>query len=75
MSTIQELQEQIEELQSKLAFQDDTIEQLNQMVTKQDKIIRKMEQRFILIGEKLLDMESQLPNKPFNPADELPPHY
>ncbi len=35
MSTIEELQEQIVQLQSRLAFQDDTIEQLNQAITQQ----------------------------------------
>ena len=41
MSTLESLQHQIDELQTKLAFQDDTIEQLNRIVTKQDEIILK----------------------------------
>ena len=75
MDKLEQIEQQLEHLQTQVAFQDDTIEQLNKVITKQDAIIRKMEQRFILIGEKIQDMESQLPNKPFNPADELPPHY
>ncbi len=74
-SELTELQQQIENLETKIAFQDDAIEQLNQVITKQDAIIRKMEEKFLAIGEKLQDMQSQMPDKPFNPADELPPHY
>ncbi|HEY9032103.1 MAG TPA: SlyX family protein [Kangiella sp.] len=75
MSSIEDLQEQIHELQTKLAFQDDTIDHLNKMVTKQDDIIRALERRFMSLGEKIADISSQLPEKPFNPADEIPPHY
>lgn len=75
MSEDKSFQEKLDELEMKIAFQDDTIEQLNKVITKQDTIIRKLEERFLVLGEKLQDMQSQLPNKPFNPADELPPHY
>lgn len=75
MDKLKQIEQQLEDLQSQVAFQDDTIEQLNKIITKQDGIIRKMEERFLLIGEKIQDMESQMPNKGFNPADELPPHY
>lgn len=72
---IEALENKIDELESKMAFQDDTISQLNDIVTKQDEIIRKMERRFSLIGEKIEDMESQMPNKGFDPVDEIPPHF
>ncbi len=75
MDDLKQIEQQLEELQTKVAFQDDAIEQLNEIITKQDSIIRKMEERFLLIGEKIQDMESQMPSKGFNPADELPPHY
>ncbi|MRX27262.1 SlyX family protein [Kangiella sp. HZ709] len=75
MSDINTLIKRVEELEMKVSFQDDGIEQLNKIITKQDSIIRKMEERFLLIGEKIQDMESQMPSKGFNPADELPPHY
>ncbi|NVJ65696.1 MAG: SlyX family protein [Gammaproteobacteria bacterium] len=75
MDKLEQIEQQLEDLQTQVAFQDDTIEQLNKVITKQDAIIRKMEEKFLAIGEKLQDMQSQMPNKPFNPADELPPHY
>lgn len=75
MSTLESLQHQIDELQTKLVFQDDTIEQLNRIVTRQDEIIRIMQSKFSLIGDKIQDIEANLPNKPFNPHDEVPPHY
>ena len=75
MSTLESLQHQIDELQTKLAFQDDTIEQLNRIVTRQDEVIRMMQAKFSVIGDKIQDIEAHLPNKPFNPGDEVPPHY
>lgn len=75
MDKLNKIEQQLEDLQTQVAFQDDTIEQLNKVITKQDTIIRKLEERFLVLGEKLQDMQSQLPSKPFNPADELPPHY
>lgn len=75
MSEDNSFQEKLNELEMKVAFQDDTIEQLNTVITQQDAILRKLEERFLVLGEKLQDMQSQLPNKPFNPEDELPPHY
>ena len=69
------IQQQIEALEIKVAFQEETIEQLNQVVTNQDAIIRKLEQRFSVVSEKILDMESQLPDKSSSPTDEVPPHY
>lgn len=75
MSDYQTLQNQIDALQEKMAFQDDTIEQLNAIVTQQDIIISKMEHRFTVLGSKLQDMESNMPNKSFDPADEVPPHF
>lgn len=75
MSTLDSLQNQIDELQSKVAFQDDTIDQLNRIVTKQDEVIRLLQSKFSIIGDKIQDIESNLPNKAFNPNDEVPPHY
>lgn len=75
MSTLDSLQNQIDELQAKVAFQDDTIDQLNRIVTKQDEVIRLLQSKFSIIGDKIQDIESNLPNKPFNPSDEVPPHY
>ncbi|WP_223671152.1 SlyX family protein [Kangiella shandongensis] len=75
MSTLESLQHQIDELQTKLAFQDDTIEQLNRIVIRQDEIIRLLQSKFSLIGDKIQDIEANLPNKPFNPQEEVPPHY
>ena len=75
MSTLDSLQNQIDELQAKVAFKDDTIDQLNRIVTKQDEVIRLLQSKFSIIGDKIQDIESNLPNKPFNPCDEVPPHY
>lgn len=75
MSTLDSLQNQIDELQAKVAFQDDTLDQLNRIVTKQDEVIRMLQSKFSIIGDKIQDIESNLPNKPFNPNDEVPPHY
>lgn len=75
MSTLESLQHQIDDLQAKVSFQDDTIEQLNRIVAKQDEILRMVQAKFSLIGDKLQDLETHLPNKGFSPIDEVPPHY
>ena len=67
------LEDQIIEIQTKLSFQDDTIDQLNQVIIEQQKSIDslqlKLKQLHSLIQE---NQNSQAPN---NPESEIPPHY
>ena len=63
----------IETLQVKLAYQEDTIEQLNAIVTEQQGQIQQLEKLTRSMLEKLKSLQSQ--ENTINDGVELPPHY
>ncbi|MFV0595185.1 SlyX family protein [Shewanella sp.] len=70
---MQGVQEQIEELQTKLAFQELTVEELNQEVIKLNQLIGHQQQQIQLLIGKLKAME---PSNIATQAEETPPpHY
>ena len=71
MSDLHALSERIDLLESRLAFQDDTIETLNKTVTEQWAKIDMLTRQLVALRERLQDAESQVPR----PANEPPPHY
>jgi SlyX protein len=71
MSDLKALADRIERLESRLAFQDDTIETLNKTVTEQWAKIDTLTRQLVVLGERLQEAESQMPR----PANEPPPHY
>ena len=71
MSDLHALSERIDLLESRLAFQDDTIETLNKTVTEQWAKIDALTRQLVALRERLQDAESQMPR----PANEPPPHY
>lgn len=73
VSNMSVLRGEIESLEVKLAYQEDTIEMLNQTVIQQQNRLKNIEQLLEKITEKLKSMpasESQI-----NDQVELPPHY
>ncbi|WP_444897596.1 SlyX family protein [Microbulbifer sp. SSSA005] len=71
---IKALVERVDELESRLAFQEDTISQLNDVITRQDTDIRTLLAHMRELGEKYrtIAFEVQGAGKPL---DEKPPHY
>ena len=67
-----DLSERIDALESRLAYQDETIEQLNETITAQWKQIDAMTRQLAALTERLQDAEAGLPA---SPANERPPHY
>jgi SlyX protein len=67
-----ELSERIDALESRLAYQDQTIEQLNETITAQWKQIDALTRQVSGLSERLQDAEA---NTPTAPANERPPHY
>jgi len=71
MSDLKTLADRIDGLESRLAFQDDTIETLNRTVTEQWAKIDALTRQLVVLGERLQEAESQMPR----PVNEPPPHY
>jgi SlyX protein len=66
-----ELSERIDALESRLAYQDQTIEQLNETITAQWKQIDVLTRQLAALTERLQEAETNAPA----PANERPPHY
>ena len=68
---IKMLSERIDTLETRLAYQDDTIETLNQTITAQWKQIDMLTRQVAQLNERLQEAEANAPG----PANEPPPHY
>ena len=66
-----ELSERVDALESRLAYQDQTIEQLNETITAQWKQIDALTRQLAALTERLQEAEANPPA----PANERPPHY
>ncbi|GIU10978.1 hypothetical protein C9I43_11835 [Shewanella morhuae] len=70
---MQGVQTQIEELETKLAFQELTVEELNQEVIKLNRLVSHQQHQIHMLIGKLQDME---PSNMATQAEETPPpHY
>ena len=76
MTELEQLQDQLIDLQTRVSYQDDTLAQLNDVVTEQDNIISKLQKQIIALAKKHDEMNySAEQGSAGNPADERPPHY
>ena len=66
-----ELSERIDALEARIAYQDDTIETLNQTITAQWKQIDALTRQVTALSDRLQEAEASSPG----PANERPPHY
>ena len=71
MSDITALSQRIDTLEMRLAYQDVTIETLNQTITAQWKQIDALTRQLTELKDRLHDAESNAPG----PVNERPPHY
>jgi SlyX protein len=71
MNDIKTLSDRIDALETRLAFQDETIETLNQTITAQWQQIDALTRQVANLGERLQEAEAQAPGA----ANEPPPHY
>jgi SlyX protein len=69
--TEKELSARIDAMESRLMYQDETIEQLNQTITAQWKQIDALTRQIAALRERLQEAEANAPG----PANERPPHY
>lgn len=73
--TLTALTARLDDLETKLAFQDDTIDALEQLVRAQNTELQTMQRYLRLIAEKVAPLDNSEPGEQFNPANERPPHY
>jgi SlyX protein len=71
MSEIEDLRGRVDTLETRLAYQDETVEQLNQTITAQWKQIDALARQIAQLSERLREAEARAPG----PAAERPPHY
>jgi SlyX protein len=71
MSESRTLSDRIDLLETRLAFQDETIETLNKTITEQWLKIDALTRQLEALGERLQEAESRVPGA----ANEPPPHY
>ena len=70
MSDVKTLSERIDGLESRLMFQDETIETLNKTITEQWQKIDGLTRRVAELSERLQEAERPAPGR-----EEPPPHY
>ena len=63
----------LEQLEVKVAYQDDTIEQLNSVVFEQQRSIERLQKQMQLMIERMKSAQQNSSN--INAEHELPPHY
>jgi len=66
--------ERIDDLESRVAFQDDLIESLNEVVARQDREILRLTQRLAELAAKIEDVAASSPATS-GEGHEPPPHY
>ncbi|MEA2885307.1 MAG: SlyX protein [Bradyrhizobium sp.] len=71
MSEIQALSDRVDVLETRAAFQDETIETLNKTITAQWQQIDALSRQLASLSERLSEAEANAPG----PANEPPPHY
>jgi SlyX protein len=65
------LEARIDQLETRMAFQDQTIEDLNKMLTAQWQEIDKLKRELAKLGDQLKEAQAAMPSTPEPP----PPHY
>ena len=69
------LRERVDELESRLAFQDDTIQALDQTIADQSQALLTLQEQCSLLIKKLRQLEEGSQPQGVAGADERPPHY
>ena len=65
----------MDELESRLAFQDDLIENLNEVITRQDREILNLVQKLKELDGRINDLAASAAAPGGSMEQEVPPHY
>ena len=71
-ATLQALEQRITDLEIKASFAEDTVEQLNQVVTRQQAQIDRLIRELVELRDRTAAAD---PGAPGTLRDDLPPHY
>ena len=66
------LETRLAEIEAKLTFAEDLLEELNRTLYRQQQQFNRLQQELNALRETL---ETSLPAEPIRPGDEVPPHY
>jgi len=66
-------EERLVALETKLAYQEQALEQLNEAMLHQQRVIEQLERRLRTLGDRVNTLAD--PGQAPTPADERPPHY
>jgi SlyX protein len=72
MSNIEELNQKLVDLETRMAFLEDTLDTLNTVVYRQDEQLSKLKQHNIQLKDQLKQVHEAIDSAP---QDETPPHY
>ncbi len=67
--------QRLEDLESRLAFQDDLIESLNEVIARQDRELLEVKSRLAQLEAKLSDLAESFAGPGGSAGHEVPPHY
>ena len=70
-----DLEGRLDELESRLSFQDDLIESLNQVITRQDRDLARLTLRLQGLLARMDDIAESATVPGDSPGHEVPPHY
>lgn len=73
MSSLDEMKSRIDGLETRIAYQDQVIEDLNSAVTGQWKVIEDLTRRYKILMERIDDAENSAGSDPAK--EPPPPHY
>ena len=70
-----DIHEELIELQTRLAYQEDTIAQLNEVITKQDANITALQQQMRVLAKRVEELVAGQEYGESDAVSERPPHY
>lgn len=68
------MDERLDRIESKLAFAEDAIEELNRTVFRQQQVIDRLQQHIVQLGRQLATVQASSGERR-DLRDEIPPHY
>jgi len=72
---MKDVTDELIELQTRLAYQEDTIQQLNNVITQQDATILQLQQQMRLLAKRVDEISFTQDGSSDDVTNDRPPHY